>query len=191
MLVDIAAIPGENVLQEARRLSSAISMLATDDIELATASVLPHVSLLIMDVDEPSVEELKAAIPANLGVRPDGLRYGSLTQDAKSLRVFWNGVGHGWRDLHKAVLELGSRYHSFASEDLWMTKGKRYSHRQLAYVRMYGSPYVCEFFQPHITIARLDRTVDLTQIELSQEAKGIDRVGLFLLDERYRAVQEI
>ena len=53
MIVDIAVIPVDSVIDEAVRLNRELSRLASDDIELGGDKV-PHVSLLIVDIDEES-----------------------------------------------------------------------------------------------------------------------------------------
>ncbi|MCD4785054.1 MAG: hypothetical protein K8T10_14665 [Candidatus Eremiobacteraeota bacterium] len=53
MMVDIAVIPVDSVIDEAVRLNRELSHLASDDIELGEDKV-PHVSLLIVDIDKES-----------------------------------------------------------------------------------------------------------------------------------------
>ena len=96
MLVDIAAIPVDEVLQEAIRLNRQLDQLGDNDI-LIGGDGIPHVSLLIIDVDAGRIDELKLAILRSLNVQKEKLGYGSITQDEPSLRVFWNASGPAWK----------------------------------------------------------------------------------------------
>ena len=188
MLIDVAAIPPASVARAAVRLARELSHIGADDIELG-GEILPHVSLLIMDVEAGSVGPLKAEMRATSESLPDDLGYGTVSQQAASGRVFWDAVGDGLVDLHERALELGLKYHSRASEELWLKKADRLDETQRLYVKLYGYPYVREYFRPHITLARFREEVDIAGIEVPQGLRGIDGVGLFELDSKYRAIQ--
>ena len=93
--------------------------------------------------------------------------------------------------MHQESLPLGEAFHSVLAEEMWLKKKDRFKPIQIEYVKRYGSPYVCEFFSPHITLARFPTIVDVSSIVVPEGCHGVQRVGLFELDEKYRAIREI